>query len=231
MPVPKRDSPVVSSRRLLTEQLFDGLRDDIVRGVLAPGQRIHDLELAGRLGLSRATVRTALLRLTRIGLVESVPNLYTRVTPIDLERYLETQDTARALYLFAARYGTVVLTDEQISTLRARTTGLGSRDSVDPEPIFSTEPEAGFFQVFVDAVENRPLRRTLARLRPHLQRVMGQYAQLLPAREIDDALGRAVEAATVRDEEGVSSALTDYFDVGLGLFHDRLRALPEFQGD
>jgi DNA-binding GntR family transcriptional regulator len=231
VPVPK-SSPdpheeVQPSRRLLTDDVFDTLSDEIIRGQLAPGQKIHDQDLAARLGMSRATVRTALLRLADLGLVETVPNLYTRVTPIDVTRYLQTQDTARALYVFAARYGTPVMKPEHLETLQNWSGRLGGREAVDREAIFDGSALAGFFQVFLDAMDNRPLERTLTRLRPHIRRVMGQYSHLLPAAEIDASLGATVEAAVRHDADGAARALTSYYDVALAKFHDRLAEQPE----
>lgn len=228
MPVPKREASIQPSRRLLTDDVFERLRDDIVRGHLAPGERIHDVELAARLGLSRATVRTALLRLTDINLVEAVPNLYTRVSPIDLQRYLDTQDTAQALYVFAARFGTPLLRDEQIAGLRQWSARLGNRREADLEAIYSGEVIQGFFAAFIEVLDNAPLRRTLARLWPAVQRVLARYAELLPVAEIDDALLAVVEAAARRDDEGAATALTAYYEGPLEAFHQQLRGLPEF---
>lgn len=232
MPIPGPEhgpgNSLAPSRRLLTDDVYERLRDDIVRGRLTGGQRIHDLKLAEQLGFSRATIRTALLRLTQLGLVETVPNLYTRVTPIDLDRYLKTQDTARALYLFAARYATPVLTDEHIERLERWSTALRGNGSIDPDAIFEGAPSTGYFQVFLDALDNGPLDRTLTRLRPHLQRVMGQYAHLLPADEVESDLRRSVEAAARHDADGAADALTAYYDVGLETFHARLAEQPEF---
>jgi DNA-binding GntR family transcriptional regulator len=222
---------VQSSRRLLTDDVFDRVRDDIVRGRLAPGERIHDAELASRLGVSRATVRTALLRLTDIGLVEAVPNLYTRVTLIDLRRYLETQDTAHALYTFAARFGTPLLRDEHIEAMQRWSARLGHRKQADLEGIYSGEVVAGFFAAFVDVLDNTPLRRTIARLWPGAQRVLARYADLLPIPEIDEVFIAVVNAASRRDEAGAATALAAFYDGPLALFHQRLSALPEFARD
>ncbi|AMM21973.1 hypothetical protein AX769_19775 [Frondihabitans sp. PAMC 28766] len=224
MPVPDRAPERLPTRRLLTDDVFDRLRDDIVRGYLAPGQRIHDLDLAQNLGLSRATVRTALQRLTQVRLVETVPNLFTRVTEIDLDRYFDSQDTARALYVFAARFGVSLMTDEAIAGMVAWSTNLGSREIVDPEPVFVGRGDAGLFRVFVDSLANAPLIRTVDRLRPTLQRVVGQFAHLIPARETDEVLLRVVEAVQRRDGDGAATALAAYYDGPLALFHERLTA-------
>jgi DNA-binding GntR family transcriptional regulator len=49
------------------------IREAIIEGRLAPGQRLKEEELARELGISRTPVREALLMLESEGLVESVP--------------------------------------------------------------------------------------------------------------------------------------------------------------
>jgi DNA-binding GntR family transcriptional regulator len=48
----------------------DLLRAEILRGTLSPGQRLIEVELAGRYGVGRAAIRTALTELDKEGLVE-----------------------------------------------------------------------------------------------------------------------------------------------------------------
>jgi DNA-binding GntR family transcriptional regulator len=53
-----------------TEGIYDRVRADIVHGALRPNQRLVEIELAERLGVSRTPVREALQRLTLEGLVQ-----------------------------------------------------------------------------------------------------------------------------------------------------------------
>jgi len=78
VPVP-RDRRTVISRRLHKDEVFDRVRAAILAGDLPPGARLRDPELEAWLGVSRTPIRTALVRLERIGLVEAVPQRWTRV--------------------------------------------------------------------------------------------------------------------------------------------------------
>ena len=53
-----------------SEDIYDRLRADIVHGVLRPNQRLVEVELAERLGVSRTPVRETLQRLVLDGLVQ-----------------------------------------------------------------------------------------------------------------------------------------------------------------
>src|SRR4051812_31097037 len=72
-------SPVNETHRVrrystTPDLIADTLRDEILRGVIPPGQPLRQEELAERFGVSRLPVRDALLRLEAQGLVHVFPN-------------------------------------------------------------------------------------------------------------------------------------------------------------
>ena len=80
MPVPVNKAAL--ERDLLRDRAYAAIRDAIVDGTLAPGERLRDQELCEWLGLSRTPVREALSRLEQDGLVESAPQRFTHVAPL-----------------------------------------------------------------------------------------------------------------------------------------------------
>src|SRR5919201_5939750 len=64
---------------------FAALRQAILSGDVAPGQRLVEEELAGTLGVTRASLRAALFDLAAEGLVERIPNRGARVRPVTLD--------------------------------------------------------------------------------------------------------------------------------------------------
>ena len=69
------------------EQVYTRLRDLIVQGLLAPGSRIVETEIATRLGVSRTPVREALQRLQQEGYVTGSPGAQqSRLTVAPLTR-------------------------------------------------------------------------------------------------------------------------------------------------
>ena len=57
----------------LREVVFNTLRDDILRGELEPGERLMEIHLAEKLGVSRTPVREAIRKLELEGLVKMIP--------------------------------------------------------------------------------------------------------------------------------------------------------------
>ena len=69
------------------EQVYQRLRDLIVQGLLAPGSRVVETEVATRLGVSRTPVREALQRLQQEGFVVGAPGAQqARLTVAPLTR-------------------------------------------------------------------------------------------------------------------------------------------------
>src|ERR1700759_5636337 len=61
------------------------IRERIVAGEYAPGQRLVEDDPVQELGASRGTVRTALIQLEQAGLVERIANRGARVRMIDID--------------------------------------------------------------------------------------------------------------------------------------------------
>ncbi len=89
----------LSAGYVASEKLAEGvlrhLSRDIVSGVLAPGQRLVELQLAAELGVSRSPVREAIHRLATDGLVEIQPRrgaFVAALTPKDLEDVFDVRE-------------------------------------------------------------------------------------------------------------------------------------------
>jgi DNA-binding GntR family transcriptional regulator len=105
-------------RVLLRDVAASRIREAILSGELAPGAVVKDADLAARLGLSVAPVRTALTRLADEGLVEAKPQSHTRVTPLDVARVRDAAAVVRAMHELAAREAAPRITEDDLAAMR-----------------------------------------------------------------------------------------------------------------
>ena len=65
--------------RNVREQVTDRLREEILLGKFKTGEKVREIPLARRFGVSRGPIRDALLQLSQEGLLEAIPNRGVRV--------------------------------------------------------------------------------------------------------------------------------------------------------
>ena len=77
-----RDSASQISRATL------GLREMLLRGAFAPGQRIAEIPLSAKLGVSRTPLRLAFEKLEHEGLIKALPHSGFAANEFSVDRYL-----------------------------------------------------------------------------------------------------------------------------------------------
>ncbi len=90
-----------------TERLRDVLEEEILTGVLRPGDRLEELQLAERFGVSRTPIREALFQLSAAGLIEQRPR-----------RLMEMFDVMAELEAMCARLAARRATAEDLAAVR-----------------------------------------------------------------------------------------------------------------
>lgn len=75
----ERDQRKISRATPLYAQAYQRIREDIVRGVLTPGQKLSNQLLSDVLGISRTPVREAVSALIKDGILEGSPNSTVKV--------------------------------------------------------------------------------------------------------------------------------------------------------
>src|SRR5580704_2540707 len=94
------------------------LRQAILSGDVAPGQRLVEEELAAMLGVTRQSLRAALLDLTADGLVERIPNRGARVRVVSTAEAVAITECRMALEALCAVKAAERITDEEAVGLR-----------------------------------------------------------------------------------------------------------------
>ncbi|MFT7289439.1 MAG: DNA-binding GntR family transcriptional regulator, partial [Halieaceae bacterium] len=99
------------------DRAFQMLQSDITKGVIKPGSKISETELAARYGTSRGPLREALQRLEGRGLIERIPHVGTRVVSLNLNELLEIYQVREALEGLACRLAAENMSDDEIASM------------------------------------------------------------------------------------------------------------------
>jgi DNA-binding GntR family transcriptional regulator len=114
------------------------VRQAILSGDLVPGQRLVEEDLAGTLGVTRQSLRAALLDLTSEGLVERIPNRGARVRVVSTEEAVAITECRMALEALCAAKAAERITDDEAAQLRELAENL-KRSVADGNPLKYSE--------------------------------------------------------------------------------------------
>jgi len=85
----------------LRDVVFNTLRQAILTGALKPGERLMEIHLADRLGVSRTPIREAIRKLELEGLVVMIPRKGAQVAKITIKNLKDVLEVRRALDILA----------------------------------------------------------------------------------------------------------------------------------
>lgn len=106
-----KDEPTRNGPRGSTVQRIEAaLMDDIAIGILAPGERVDEVTLTERFGVSRTPVREALTRLTAQGILEPGEKRGVRVARYSREELAQIFETMHEIEAACARIAAQRLT-------------------------------------------------------------------------------------------------------------------------
>jgi DNA-binding GntR family transcriptional regulator len=98
--------------------VVSAVRDGIMQGRFAPGQRLPEADLVSLYSASRGAVRSALVQLENEGIVERERNRGARVRPISLEEAVEITEARAVVEGLCAAKAAVRATDDDRRRLR-----------------------------------------------------------------------------------------------------------------
>lgn len=104
--------------RSVGTMVYDILRDAILSGTLAPGQKLRQETLADAIGVSRVPVRSALIQLESDGLIEVHDRRGATVKTLSRSQAEEIYDLRTLLETYALRHSMATMTPERLARLR-----------------------------------------------------------------------------------------------------------------
>ena len=102
----------------LRDVIFDTLREAIIVGELKPGQRLMEVQLAEKMGVSRTPVREAIRKLELEGLVEMLPRKGAHVAELSVKDIMDVLEVRATLDGLATSLSATRITDDEKKELR-----------------------------------------------------------------------------------------------------------------
>ena len=151
----------------LRDVVFNTLRQAILRGELKPGERLMEIKLANKLGVSRTPIREAIRKLELEGLVLMVPRKGAEVADISEKSLRDVLEVRKALEELAVKLTCDKIKYAQIRELRhAAEEFRKTLRSSDITEI--AEADVRFHDVIYEATDNQKLVQLLNNLREQI---------------------------------------------------------------
>lgn len=102
----------------LRDVVFNTLRNAILTGQLKPGERLMEVHLANKLGVSRTPIREAIRKLELEGFVTMIPRKGAEVAKISEKSLKDVLEVRRALDVLIAELACERISKEELEELR-----------------------------------------------------------------------------------------------------------------
>jgi DNA-binding GntR family transcriptional regulator len=167
--VEKRFLPVIlDGYKPLREIVFESMRDAILKGVLQPGERLMEIQLAEEMGVSRTPVREAIRKLELENFVVMIPRKGAYVAGVSSKDVADVFEIRSALEGLAAGLAAERITDEELEEMEQALFYRASEGEMDLEQIVKSDTD--FHALVYKASRNQRLIQILANLREQIQR-------------------------------------------------------------
>ncbi len=200
---------------------YKRLLEEIREGTLLPGERLREVELSERLGVSRTPVREAIRQLEADGLVTHVPRQGATVRSLDYAEIMELYEMRAVLEGTAARLAARAASEVELDELDVLTDRLADAGTgTDTARINRV-----FHATLLDAAKNRFLTKSMLSLQKALL-ILGP-SQLLDGVRAEAAVAehrRIMVALKARDGNAAETEMRAHIQAAQRM---RIRALQE----
>lgn len=180
--------------RWRADSIADTLEEEILGGLHSDGDRLDEIRIAARFGVSRTPVREALQRLARSGLAEHLPRRGVFVRQPGPVQLMEMFEVMAELEAVCARLAAVRISDAALDELRSINTRCQSAISGQDTDGYYRENERFHQLIYIQSGNSflaeecqrlqrrlRPFRRVQLRLRGRMRQSMAEHEAILAA--------------------------------------------------
>ncbi|MEU6609244.1 GntR family transcriptional regulator [Streptomyces shenzhenensis] len=198
-------------KTLISDRVYDLLRQAIVDGDLEPNERVVESEIARRLGVSQAPVRDAVKQLAREGLLMHVPRRGHFVVEISSQDAEYARQVREPLERLAAQLATEHITDDQLRELDATVERMHAAVAANDVGRFR-DADIEFHTLVSQAAGNPFLARMWEVIEPSLRALRAISDPLFEGdwHAMADEHGRLVNLLRAGDTEQAAEAFADH---------------------
>lgn len=193
----------------LRDVVFKTLRQAILRGDLKPGERLMEIHLANRLGVSRTPIREAIRKLELEGLVTMIPRRGAEVAQITAKNLQDVLEVRKALDALAIELACQRISREEEEAL-AEACGNFERMTKQKDVALIAKADVELHEIIVAASGNERLKQMVDNLAEQMYRYRfehikdaSQHERLIKEHRIilesirEKNLAKAAEAAMI----------------------------------
>ena len=207
----------------LRDVVFNTLRQAILRGELKPGERLMEIQLANKLGVSRTPIREAIRKLELEGLVLMIPRRGAEVAEITEKSLRDVLEVRSALEELAVELACERITDEDVDKLREAAKEF-EEVSKSGDVTALAEADVRFHDIIYFATDNQRLIQLLYNLREQMYRYRVEY---LKREEVHVTLfaehDHIIECIVKRDKVAAKQAIGTHIDNQMHFVADTIR--------
>ena len=167
----------------LRDVVFNTLRQAILKGELGPGERLMEIQLAERLGVSRTPIREAIRKLELEGLVLMIPRKGAEVARISEKSLRDVLEIRRSLEELAIELACQRMTEDEIDELD-RTQEAFRRAVASQDVMLMAETDEAYHDIIYKGTNNNRLVQIINNLREQMYRYRLEYIKDADKRQI-----------------------------------------------
>ena len=196
----------------IREKVYRAIRNDILDGLVPPGERIVETRLAEQIKTSRTPVREALHILEREGLLDSIPRVGYRVKRIRWEEVEEICEIRGVNEILAAKWAIDRITSKELNALNDNL-AISEKEVREGNLKSFIELDAEFHEIITRASRSERLLELCQMLRRHMlrYRIDSLYLPEVALQAIEGHR-RIFECILRKDKRSVPAAIRDHLE-------------------
>ena len=160
----------------LRDVVFNTLRQAILKGELAPGERLMEIQLAEKLGVSRTPIREAIRKLELEGLVLMIPRKGAEVARISEKSMRDVLEVRRSLEELAIELACERMTEEDFKELDLAQNAF-KKAVAGGTAMEIAETDEAYHDIIYNSTGNTRLVQILNNLREQMYRYRLEYVK------------------------------------------------------